>query len=105
VVCWPEFTMGPVNLWNAPPSPEMIKLWRYLVARNLIDLRYYAPKGEYIGGTSYMSKMSNADKVTEEIVSMNTKGGLPGLKGRLFGYVTFDITSRRKDGQALVRLA
>jgi len=75
------------------------------MARNLIDLRYYKPDGEYLGSTSYMSQMSNSEKVTAEITSMNNKGGLPGLPGRLFGYVTFDITSRSKDGQALVRLS
>ena len=26
---WPDFKFPPLNLWNAPPSPEMLALYRH----------------------------------------------------------------------------
>jgi len=71
----------------------------------LIDLKYYETDGGFIGETAYRSEHSAADPVREELSNLNKTGRLPGATGRIGGFVSFEISTVRKNNQGLVRLA
>lgn len=71
---------------------------------NFIELTYYGHDGCFSGDTAYKSEYSDAQAVRKELSSMNEAGKLPGIIGRFRGYATFNIVTKRKDSQWLVRL-
>lgn len=70
----------------------------------LIELKYYQYNGEFVGATSFMSQHRDVGSVANHLRELNREGRMPGATGPISGFVSFDITSKRKESEFLLKL-